>query len=129
MDPQGSAFLCLGQTGRTPGQNTHAKTAILSQQPPILRDGRTDPSAAGNDRGRRKPTPKLSLDPDTILNDDEGIAMVQQRAQKIRSRCNIRKGSIKRSILRKRAGNMIRPARSLERAKDKAILSICSLLS
>ena len=81
--------------GRPTEQNTH--DPVLCQQPPVLHNGRIDPSATRNYRSGRKLASKRSLDPHTILNEDKGITMVKQGAQKIRSRYHIRKGPVRSS--------------------------------
>ena len=77
---------------------------MLLQQPPILHEGRTDPSAAGYDRGRRNPSLKLSLDSHAILNDDKGITMVKQGAKNVWSRYQIREGPVLKAVNVPRVG-------------------------
>ena len=83
---------------------------MLLQQPPILHEGRTDPSAAGYDRGRRNPSLKLSLDSHAILNDDKGITMVKQGAKNVWSRYQIREGPVKLSMPREWVGKVVKPS-------------------
>ena len=98
----------VNQEERRTKRNTH--DTVLRQPAPILHDCRADPSAARNYHSRRKPTSKLFLDPHTILNDDKRIGVVKQGAQKIRSRCHVRKCPVKSSIFRKRTGKVVMPS-------------------
>jgi hypothetical protein len=104
-------------------QNTH--DTVLRQHFPLIHDGCIGPRTSRNDRSRWKASAECSLDPYAVLDEDEGIAMVNQRTQKIWSRYHIRKGPVNPSIFRKRQ----RTPLLLERADDKTVLSVCGLFS
>ena len=71
---------------------------MLYQRPPPFCGGRTNPSAAGNYRSRRKLASEGSFDPYAILNEDKGVTVVEQRTQEIWSGYHVREAPANRSI-------------------------------